>query len=121
MVTGSPPYPGEHPLTVMTKHLYDKVPWAQDINRDVCPHLSRVIYHMMKKDRDKRYQTSRDVLLDLERVEAGEAPLKPNDLKERHSRPSEDLDMQQQLSESKGRLSDWFSLLVPAYHLPERL
>ncbi|MDP6506957.1 MAG: serine/threonine-protein kinase, partial [Planctomycetota bacterium] len=122
MVTGEPPYPGEHPLTVMTKHLYDKVPWAQDINRDVCPHLSRAIYHMMKKDRDKRYQTSRDVIMDLERVEAGEAPLRPNDhLKERRSRLTDALNKQQQLSESQGRLRDWFSRLVPAYHLPERL
>ena len=122
MVTGRPPFPGEHPLTVMTKHLYEKAPWAQDVNGDVCPHLSRAIYHMMRKDRDERYQTARDVLMDLERVEAGEAPLKPNDhLKERRSRLQDDLDKQQQLSESKGRLSDWFSRLVPAYHLPARL
>lgn len=122
MVTGRPPFPGEHPLTVMTKHLYDKAPWAQDVNGNVCPHLSRAIYHMMRKDRDKRYQTARDVLMDLERVEAGEAPLKPNEhLKERLSHLQADLGKQQQLNESKSRLRDWFSRLVPAYHLPERL
>lgn len=122
MVTGRPPYPGEHPLTVMTKHLYDKAPWAQDVNSKVCPHLSRAIHHMMKKDRGRRYQTARDVLLDLERVEAGGAPLRPNDhLKERRSRLQQDLDKQEQLDISKGRLRGWFSRLVPAYHLPARL
>jgi serine/threonine protein kinase len=120
IVTGSPPYPDEHPLTVMTKHFYDPIPWAQDRNPQVSARLSRLIYHMMLKERDQRYQTAREVALDLERLTCGEEPERPARLSEEtRQRKRTDWERRKELKSAQSRLSRWFEQVVPAYVLPK--
>jgi len=120
MATGQPPYPDEHPLTVMTKHFYDPIPWAQKEAPEVSAGLARLIHHTMLKDRERRYQTAREVALDLERLAVGEEPERPQE----HSRTvragnGAAPDKRRELKKAQSRLSRWFDQVVPAYVLPK--
>jgi len=120
MATGKPPYPDEHPLTVMTKHFYDPIPWAQKEAPEMSAGLARLIHHTMLKDREGRYQTAREVALDLERLAAGEEPERPQE----HSRAVRTGNgaastKRRELRKAQNRISRWFDQVVPAYVLPK--
>ena len=74
MVTGSVPFDGKNPSSVMHKHL-KAAPIAPDqVNPRLSAGISEVIEMMMAKRPRDRYQTSRDLLDDLRAVRAGNLP-----------------------------------------------
>ncbi len=61
LVTGVIPYRGTSSAEIMSKHLTEPLPWPQTIRADLSESLCRVIYKMMAKDPDERFQTMEEV------------------------------------------------------------
>jgi tRNA A-37 threonylcarbamoyl transferase component Bud32 len=74
MATGQPPFRGDTMAEVITKVLHDKAALPHELNPALSEGLSLVIRKLMAKDMSQRYQTPRELLLDLERVQRAEAP-----------------------------------------------
>jgi serine/threonine-protein kinase len=76
MVTGRPPYTGTKPGEVLRKHVSKKVQLVppDHINTSLSSGLGEVVETMMAKDREARYRTPDDLILDLESLLRGEPP-----------------------------------------------
>jgi len=75
MVTGRVPFEGDTPTSIMHKHLKEPLVPPDHINPSISTGMAEVIECAMAKDRATRYQSTSDLLVDLERVARGEAPL----------------------------------------------
>jgi len=75
MVTGKVPFDGANPSAVMHKHLKAELEPPDHINQSLSAGMGEVIEVCMTKDRNKRYNTTSDLLADLESLAKGEAPL----------------------------------------------
>ncbi|MFP4052613.1 MAG: serine/threonine protein kinase [Phycisphaerae bacterium] len=75
MVTGRVPFEGESPTAVMHKHLKETLTPPDHINTRLSAGLGEVVEVMMAKDRNRRYGSTSDLLLDLQSIEKGEPPL----------------------------------------------
>lgn len=75
MITGRVPFEGSTPADIMQKHLREPLVPPDHINADLSAGLAEVVERAMAKDRRQRYQSTTDLLLDLERIQHGEAPL----------------------------------------------
>ena len=86
MVTGKVPYGGETPNEVMRKHVDPNVTMIppDHINTKLSGGLGMVVETMMAKNREHRYQTPDDLILDLKCLQRGDSPMiagqKPEDL-----------------------------------------
>jgi tRNA A-37 threonylcarbamoyl transferase component Bud32 len=74
MVTGSVPFDGKNPSSVMHKHLKAAPIPPDQVNPKLSAGISEVIEMMMAKRAGDRYQTSRDLLEDLKAVQSGNLP-----------------------------------------------
>ena len=77
MVTGVVPYTGETPTEVMKKHV-DKnclLTPPDHVNTKLSSGLGEVVETMMAKNRENRYRTPDDLILDLKCLLAGERPM----------------------------------------------
>lgn len=74
LITGQTPFFGATSAVIMSKHMNEQLPNPQDIREDVPDSVAHVIGNMMAKNRDDRYRNCDELLEDLERVRAGEAP-----------------------------------------------
>jgi serine/threonine-protein kinase len=75
LVTGRVPFDGPSPQAVMMKHLKEPLVPPDHINTTLSAGLGEVVEVMMAKDRDHRYASTSDLLLDLEAIQAGQPPL----------------------------------------------
>jgi len=75
MVTGKVPFDGGTPAAVMHKHLKEPLIPPDHVNSVLSTGLAEVIEKMMAKDRKTRYLNAADLIVDLERVSKGQAPL----------------------------------------------
>ncbi len=86
MVTGKVPYGGETPNEVMRKHVDPNVTMVppDHLNTKLSGGLGMVVETMMAKNREHRYQTPDDLILDLKCLQRGDSPMiagqKPEDL-----------------------------------------
>jgi serine/threonine-protein kinase len=71
MVTGSVPFKGDTALSVALKHKAQLPLDPRKHNPAIPDELSRLILICMEKDRNRRYQTARDLLDDLRNIEHG--------------------------------------------------
>ena len=71
MVTGRVPFEGETPLGIAMKHKSEIPPDPRQINAQVAEDLSRVIMRCLEKDKEKRYQSAREVRSELLNIEKG--------------------------------------------------
>jgi hypothetical protein len=77
MLTGEVPYEGDSPLQVMLKHMNDPLPDARKKEPSVSEGTRRLIFKMMAKRPEGRFQTPRelfDAIVQLERHLAGQGP-----------------------------------------------
>src|SRR4051794_17348639 len=74
LVTGQPPFDGETPSAVMHKHLKQPLTPADHINTALSAGIGEIIDIAMSKNRDDRYQSTTDLLEDLQAVRRGEPP-----------------------------------------------
>jgi len=75
MLTGRVPFEGPSPTAIMQKHLKQQLVPPDHINKSLSTGIAEVVEHMMAKDRDTRYRSTTDLLVDLVRIQRGEAPL----------------------------------------------
>ncbi len=75
-VTGRPPYTGANPSEVMKKHVSKKVQLIppDHVNTNLSSGFGEVVETMMTKDRENRYLTPDDLILDLECLIRGQPP-----------------------------------------------
>jgi serine/threonine protein kinase/tetratricopeptide (TPR) repeat protein len=71
MVTGKLPFRGDTALSVAIKHKTQTPHDPRKLNPRLSPGMGRLILKCMEKDPERRYQTAKEVLADLDRVEKG--------------------------------------------------
>src|SRR6185503_15797828 len=67
-VTGQKPFADESVIKCLHKVVYESAPPISDFNPSAPPDLQRVIRRCLAKDPDERYQTIKDVALELKEV-----------------------------------------------------
>jgi serine/threonine-protein kinase len=72
MVTGRPPFSGDSPVMVASKHVLEQPTPPSKLNPDVAPALEAVIMKALSKNPDNRYQDADEMRADLERVRLGQ-------------------------------------------------
>ena len=73
MVTGRPPFLGDTPVAVASKHVREHAPAPREINPGVPPDLEAIILKCLAKSADNRYATGDDLRIDLLRFREGRA------------------------------------------------
>lgn len=75
LVTGRVPFDAETPAGVMHKHLKEPLTPPDHINSQLSAGIGEVVEVMMAKDRNRRYTSTSDMLLDLQAIAQGRPPL----------------------------------------------
>jgi serine/threonine-protein kinase len=89
MVTGEAPFSGGSSIEIMTKHLHDPVPLANEINPKVSADCTKLIAKLMEKKREQREQTPQHLRKTIEALLARSSAPKhssPATLAQRHTR-----------------------------------
>jgi len=68
MLAGRKPFDGESPMDVIFAILNREPEPIRDLLDDIPPDIERIVNKLLRKDRDERYQTIKDVLIDLKDV-----------------------------------------------------
>ncbi len=71
MVTGRPPFLGDTPVAVASKHVRDHPPAPRELNPSIPPTFEAIILKAMDKNPDFRYATSEELRADLLRFNEG--------------------------------------------------
>jgi serine/threonine-protein kinase len=74
MVTGRPPFPGRSVEAVLRAHLEQELTPPDHLNLSLSSGLGEVVEFMMARDRDQRYRTPSELIIDLECLLNGEPP-----------------------------------------------
>jgi serine/threonine-protein kinase len=69
MLAGSPPFTGQTPLSVAVQHLKKEPEPLQGLRSDLPEDLCRTVHKMLAKDPGERYQSARQLLHDLRRIQ----------------------------------------------------
>ncbi|MDP7637304.1 MAG: serine/threonine-protein kinase [Phycisphaerae bacterium] len=75
LMTGRVPFEAETPVGVMQKHLQEPLIPPDHISTNLSAGIGEVVEVMMAKNRNRRYKSTSDLLVDLEAVAQGNAPL----------------------------------------------
>lgn len=67
MLTGSVPFTGDSPLVVLNRHATEAIPSPKLRNPDLSDGVCRIIKRMTESKREMRYQSVRELLVDLEK------------------------------------------------------
>ncbi|WP_298837407.1 Stk1 family PASTA domain-containing Ser/Thr kinase [Clostridium sp.] len=70
MVTGRVPYDADSPVSVALKHIQEKVVPPKEVNDKVPENLNKLILKAIEKEPIKRYQTAKEMYLDLQRIQS---------------------------------------------------
>ncbi len=79
MVTGRPPFLGESPVAVASKHVRDHPPAPRELNPQIPPTFEAIILKSMAKEPAHRYATAEDLRADLLRFNEGRSVLAMED------------------------------------------
>jgi len=71
MSTGRPPFLGDSPVAVASKHVRDNPPAPRELNPQIPPTFEAIILKSMAKDPAHRYATAEDLRADLLRFNEG--------------------------------------------------
>jgi beta-lactam-binding protein with PASTA domain/tRNA A-37 threonylcarbamoyl transferase component Bud32 len=90
MLTGHPPFEGDSPVAIAYKHVRETPTQPSRLNGDVPDELDAIVLKAMAKNPDNRYQTTREMAEDLQRLARGQpvtaTPVLPGDATEVISR-----------------------------------
>ncbi|MGD0392077.1 MAG: Stk1 family PASTA domain-containing Ser/Thr kinase [Acidimicrobiales bacterium] len=75
MVTGRPPFLGDTPVAVASKHVRDHPPAPRELNPAIPPTFEAIILKAMAKDPAHRYRTAEELRADLLRFNEGRSVL----------------------------------------------
>ena len=76
-LAGQPPFEGDSPVVVATRHVYATPPPLRDLRPDLPPAFEAVTARAMAKDPAARYQTAAEFSEDLRSAQAGQAVAMP--------------------------------------------
>jgi len=76
MVTGQVPYDAPDAIGVLKKHLREPLTPPEEVNPRISQEVSDVIKVCMAKEAANRYDSTSDLVADLQAISMGEAPLK---------------------------------------------
>jgi serine/threonine-protein kinase len=79
MVTGRPPFLGDTPVAVASKHVRDHPPAPRELNPSIPPTFEAIILKSMAKDPAHRYATAEELRADLLRFNEGRSVLAMGD------------------------------------------
>ncbi len=79
MVTGRPPFLGESPVAVASKHVRDNPPAPRELNPQIPPTFEAIILKSMAKNPAHRYHTAEELRADLLRFNEGRSVLAMED------------------------------------------
>jgi serine/threonine-protein kinase len=79
MVTGRPPFLGDTPVAVASKHVRDHPPAPRELNPSIPPTFEAIILKAMAKDPNHRYATAEELRADLLRFNEGRTVLAMDD------------------------------------------
>ncbi len=68
MLAGAPPFRGETALSVAVQHLRGTPERLENVRPDLPPTLCRTVHKMLEKDPARRYQSARELVQDLRRL-----------------------------------------------------
>ncbi len=68
MATGKPAFAGESPGTIIGKILHKEPKPIRELKPDVPEELQRIVAKTLEKDREDRYQTAHELMVDLRRL-----------------------------------------------------
>ncbi|MBD7910403.1 MULTISPECIES: Stk1 family PASTA domain-containing Ser/Thr kinase [Clostridium] len=68
MVTGKLPFEADSPVTIALKHIQEEVVPPKQINSRIPDSLNKLILKAMEKDPNKRYQTAKELINDLQKI-----------------------------------------------------
>ncbi|MGG7176037.1 Stk1 family PASTA domain-containing Ser/Thr kinase [Clostridium paraputrificum] len=68
MVTGKLPFEADSPVTIALKHIQEEVVPPKQLNSKIPESLNKLILKAMDKDANKRYQTAREIIVDLQKI-----------------------------------------------------
>jgi len=71
MVTGRMPFEGETPLGIAMKHKSEPPKNPNELNSQIPEELSQVILKCLEKDKEKRYQSAKELQSELTKIEQG--------------------------------------------------
>jgi serine/threonine protein kinase/Flp pilus assembly protein TadD len=71
MMANRLPFEEDIPLSLATKHMAGPLMGPKEYNLQVPEDLNRLILKCLEKDREKRYQSTEDLLADLDNIESG--------------------------------------------------
>lgn len=69
MTTGRVPYDAESPVSVALKHIQQPIIPPKQINGNIPENLNKLIVKAIEKEPIKRYQTAKEMFLDLQRIQ----------------------------------------------------
>ncbi|MDT8716471.1 Stk1 family PASTA domain-containing Ser/Thr kinase [Clostridium sp. 19966] len=69
MLTGKVPFDGESPVSIALKHIQDTPALPKSINPSIPDSLNNLVMKAIDKDANNRYQSSRDMINDLLRIQ----------------------------------------------------
>ncbi|WP_291632751.1 Stk1 family PASTA domain-containing Ser/Thr kinase [Clostridium sp.] len=69
MSTGRVPYDAESPVSVALKHIQEPVVPPKQINGNIPENLNKLILKAIEKEPIKRYQTAKDMFIDLQKIQ----------------------------------------------------
>jgi serine/threonine protein kinase/beta-lactam-binding protein with PASTA domain len=73
MATGRPPFTGESPVAIASKHVRELPPLPHEINPQIPPQLERIIMKAMAKLPEDRYQSASELQEELQAFSQGRA------------------------------------------------
>jgi Tol biopolymer transport system component len=88
MATGRRPFGETSGPQLVAKILNEPMPAPREMNPEISPLLEQVILKATDKDRELRHQTAKDLLVDLERLAAGTAPVSGRESRGSMPRPT---------------------------------
>jgi serine/threonine protein kinase len=80
MATGKRAFPGESSATIIGEILHKEPKPIRDLNPEVPEELQRIVVKTLEKDREDRYQTARELMVDLRRLTKKETEQSQNGL-----------------------------------------
>ena len=106
MVTGRVPYDAESPVSVALKHIQEPVVPPKHINDSIPENLNRLILKAIEKEPIKRYQTVKDMLLDLQRIQNNSSyAISTNSMENEYTRIMEPVNVSDYEKEEMGKNS----------------
>lgn len=87
VLAGRPPFPGQTPNEILSKHLTQPPTPLRQLNPDLPESLAAIVHKCLAKDRARRYATASELAQDLRRFLAGERPAAARAWTERKAPP----------------------------------